>query len=366
MDTLIYIPFSIWGLNPFVSKNLNYVFERPKIKEIEIYKSYDYGLVLRKDLIKADSLPISTMYSIQFPNDNYSQYGIGFSRFLYNFLLSFNYDYNNSFKQGSFSLDYKNANFSYFEIFKLQEHLQFFYIGYSKFLSLNYQLFNDTPLIFIKLLKSKFIYSDNQRELFLNYGLERNHFSLNGGIYHNFLFNFTHPNYELSIKFNFLNISSKYEPFQFDTIYIKQKHSFNISYKFFNLGYSYELNLIPIDTSKFSYSHFHSLSFYINSKFFKFYALRNIKIPIEWIIKLYGFYDYYPRKDILIKPYISATYIENEFDIKIEDIFISTFGVSFYLFNGIYVDFNYSSNLMIKSLWNYNSYGLFLRISMED
>jgi len=367
MDTLIYIPFSLWGFSPFISKNLNYELQRPKIKDIEIYKSYDYGLILRKEVLKSDSLPISTIYSIQFPNDNYSQYGVGFSRYIKNFLISLNYDYNNDFKQGSFAFDYKFFDFSYFEIFKLNNHLQFFYIGISNFLKLNYQIYNNDSLFFSQILYSKFIYSNNQREVYINHGISKKLLKIYGGFYYNFIKEFSDFNYDLMLDFDFLKITSIIKPFQFeDSIYKFQKHFLELNYKFIKLSYSCNKNLVPIDTTNFSFSYFNSISISISNKFFSFSAIRNIKIPIEWIINLNAFYEFYLRKDILIKPYVSAFYIENEFEESIEDIFISRLGISFNLFNGLFFDLNYTSNLFVQSLWNYNSYGLFLRMSLED
>ncbi|MEO0202823.1 MAG: hypothetical protein ABIL37_03765 [candidate division WOR-3 bacterium] len=367
MDTLIYIPFSLWGLNPFISKNLNYVFQAPTLKGIEIYKSHDYGLILRKDLTKADSIPISTIYSIQFPNNNYSQYAIGFSRFYGKFLISMNYDYNDNFKQGSFSIDYKNFDLSYFELFKMNNHLKFIYFGYTENFVFNYQILNDTPLIFLKVLKSHLIYSSDQREIYLNYSLSSRKISIIGGIYYNILLKYLNANYDFSSHFGIFKVDSRFIPTYFeDTIYLTQSHSIGLNYKFFEIGYIYNENLIPIDTTSFSFSRFHSINANINTKFFDLFILRNFKNSMEWIIKLKAYYEHYLRKDILVRPYFSAIYIENEFKIPIEDIFISRFGISFNLFGGLYIDINYSTNLFLESLWNYNIYGLFLRISLED
>ncbi len=367
MDTLIYLPFSLWGLNPFVSKNLNYVFERPSLKDIEIYNSFDYGLILRKNLIKADSLPISTIYSVQFPNDNYSQYGIGFSRFIKDFLFSFNYDYNNVFKQGSIGIDYKKFELNYFEIFKLDEHLQFFYLEFSNFFKLNYQILNNNPLFFAKILSSKFIYSNSQRETYLNLAYRKDWLYLNAGAYYNFLKEKFYPNYELYTKLKFIKIISKFQPMQIlDSIYIMQDHSIDINYNFLRLGYSYIASLIPKDKANFDYGYVHTIKTSLNFKFFRLFIQRNFNTPIEWLTTLNSHYDYYWRKDILISPYVKAMYIENQFTEPIEDIFISSIGISFNLFGGTYVNFNYSSNFYIQSLWNYNSYGIFLRISLED
>ena len=367
MDTLIYIPFSLWGLNPFISKNLNYIFQRPVIKDIEIIKSLDYGLILRKETIKADSLPISTIYSIQYPKSNYSQYGVGFSRFIKNFLISSNYDYNDNFKQASLSFDYKKLNLSYFETFKLSEHLQFLYFRISNFLKINYQVFNDTSLYYFQIFYSKFIYSDFQKEGYFNLGFSKNLLKLSGGIYYNFRKDFYKPNYELNLDLNIIKIGSRYFPFEFnDTIYNSQKHFIEFSYKFFSFSYTYHKNLVPFDTFKFSFSKVQTLNANLKFKFFNFSIFRNFGSPIEWISNLKAFYEFYPRKDILIKPYLDVLYIENQFSNPIEDIFNLKIGISFELFGGLYLDFQYNSNLFFESLWENSTYGLILRISLED
>jgi len=367
MDTLIYIPFSLWGLSPFISKNLNYIFQRPIIKDIEIIKSYDYGLILRKETIKTDSLPISTIYSIQYPRSNYSQYGIGFTRFIKNFLISSNYDYNDNFKQASLSFDYKNINLSYFETFKLNEHLQFLYFGISNFLKINYQVFDDTNLYYFQIFYSKFIYSDFQKEGYFNLGFNRNLIKASGGIYYNFKKDYYKPNYDINLNLNFIKIGSKYYPFEFnDIIYNSQKHFIEISYNFFKISYVYYKNLVPFDTFKFSFSKVQTINANLNFKFFNFSIFRNFDSPIEWILYLKTFYDFYPRSDILIKPYLSVIYIENEFQNPIEDIFNLKLGMSFNLFGGLYVDFHFNSNLFVESIWKENTYGLILRISLED
>ncbi len=367
MDTLIYLPFSLWGIDPFISKNLNYVFERPRLKDIEIYNCFDYGLILRKNLIKADSLPISTIYSVQFPNDNYSQYGVGFSRFIKDFLFSFNYDYSDAFKQGSVGMDYKGFELNYFETFKLDEHLQFIYFGFSNFFKLNYQIFNQNKLFFAKVLYSKFIYSDNQRETYLNWGYRRDWLYLSAGAYYNFLKEKFYPNYELYTKLKFTKITSQFEPMQIlDSIYMMQDHSIELNYNFLSLGYSYIASLIPKDIDSLDFGYVHTIKASLNSKFLRLFVQRNFNTPIEWITTLNAHYNYYWQKDILIRPYIKVMYIENQFSEPIEDIFISSIGISFNLFGGTYVDFNYSTNFSIQSLWNYRSYAIFLRISLED
>jgi hypothetical protein len=367
MDTLIYIPFSLWGLNPFISKNLNYIFQRPIIKDIEIIKSSDYGLILRKETIKADSLPISTIYSIQYPKSNYSQYGVGFSRFIKNFLISSNYDYNDNFKQASLSFDYKKLNLSYFETFKLSEHLQFLYFGISNFLKINYQVFNDTSLYYFQIFYSKFIYSDFQKEGYFNLGFSKNLLKLSGGVYYNFKKDFYKSNYELNLDLNIIKIGSRYFPFEFnDTIYNSQKHFIEFSYKFLSFSYTYHKNLTPFDTFKFSFSKVQTLNANLKFKFFNFSIFRNFGSSIEWISNLKAFYEFYPRKDILIKPYLDVLYIENQFSNPIEDIFNLKIGISFELFGGLYLDFQYNSNLFFESLWENSTYGLILRISLED
>ncbi|MCS7245126.1 MAG: hypothetical protein N2504_03085 [candidate division WOR-3 bacterium] len=367
MDTLIYIPFSLWGISPFVSKNLYFQYKSPKIKNVEIYNVLDYGLVLRKEIKKADSLPLSYIYSIQFPIDNYSQYGVIFSRYISRFLFSLAYDYNDKFKQGSFSMDYRNLNLSYYEIFKLEQHLRFFYLGYFEIIKLSYQIYNDTNTFYAKFYKSELIYSNLQKEIYLNYGLDRSHFSISGGIYRNFKKNFNYLNYEFFLNLKYLKIYSSLKPFQiFDTIYKYNEHLLKIDYKFLSFSYTYIENLVPIDTMNFSFSYINSFSVSIKTSFLKFTSMRSFGTPIKWILNFSTFYNYKFKKDITITPFVNASYIENDFKKPIEDIFILNSGVSLNLFDGIYLQVSYFSNLFIQSLWNYNSYSIFLRISMED
>jgi hypothetical protein len=368
MDSLIIVPFSLWGLNPFISKNLKYSLEIPKIKGIPIYKSDDYGLVLRKDNNKADSLPLSTLYSIQFPNDGYSQFGIGFSRFISKFLLSTNYDYNYNFKQASISIDYNKFSINYYEIFKLENHLQFFDFSFSPIFDINYQIFNDTNVIYFKLLDSEFIYSQNQQESYVDYSIQKNLLKMKGGIYYNFIKKWKNFNYMINIKpLEFVELSSQFRPFQFrDSVYNFQKHSLAFNYKFIKIAYSYEGNLIPIDTSNWEFSYIHILSILMKSDIFQFYIERIFNSPIEMNSTMNLKYNYKLTKDVIFAPYISMIYFKNNFEIPLEDIFSARFGLHISMFGGTDFDFNFASNLSFKSLWENKSYGLFIRIKLED
>ncbi len=198
-------------------------------------------------------------------------------------------------------------------------------------------------------------------------GFSKNLLKLSGGIYYNFKKDSYKSNYELNLDLNIIKIGSRYFPFEFnDTIYNSQKHFIEFSYKFFSFSYTYHKNLVSFDTFKFSFSKVQTLNANLKFKFFNFSIFRNFGSPIEWISNLKAFYEFYPRKDILIKPYLDVLYIENQFSNPIEDIFNLKIGISFELFGGLYLDFQYNSNLFFESLWENSTYGLILRISLED
>ncbi len=393
MDTLLLLPFQLWGISPHISRNLFPVFERPEFHagniSLPVRGTDDFGILLRRGLYHPieDSLAVSRIYSYQIA-DTFYVFGASISKPLMiqedtsqpaikKGEFHFHYDYAGDFKQATVLLQWDSYDAGYVETFKLYRnatgqyaggnHLRLLFAGFQSYLIALQELDTFRVLSLNTPFLRGFLMS-RMWEAYAFLPFERGWLRGEGGIYayrRGIL-----PYYSISLSPSAIRISSRFEPYYMetmDTIVRSHMHTFGIEYGPLYIEAGYGHQPLPVDTNRWEVRDFFSLKGSVEWK----YARVNILwipssgIPVSAKVSLWKSWN--PWKHVKFVPHMEAIYWENLFpSTPSPHTFHLVAGGRFVFYDAVVLDLAYEGNAGLDSIWKGNYYRLAIWVNLED
>ncbi len=393
MDTLLLLPFQLWGISPHISRNIEPVFERPLFHighiGLPIRGTDDAGILLRRGLYHplADSIAHSRIYSFQI-DDTFYVFGASIIKplmvqedttrpALKRGEFHFHYDYAGTFKQATVFLQWNSYRAGYVETFKLYKdalgqyaggnHLRLLFAGFDSYYVALQEM--DT-------LRSLSLHTPFLRGFLMNRAWEayaflpyrRKWLEARGGIY-------AHgrgilPFYSISLSTPAIRISSRFEPYYMetmDTVVKAHMHTVALEYGPIHLEAGYGHQLLPVDTSEWKGMDFASLGGSIRG--------RHVSVNVLWIpssgiplmARVSLWKEWNPWRHVKFVPHMEALYWRNRFpSAPSPHTFHLVAGGRFVFYRAVVLDVAYEGNAGFDNLWNGNYYRLALWINLED
>ncbi len=393
MDTLLLLPFQLWGISPHISRNINPVFERPRFHvggiSFPIRGTEDYGMLLRRGLYSpiTDSVALSRIFSYQI-SDTFYVFGASISKPLTaqedttqpairRGEFHFHYDYAGTFKQATVFLQWDSYSLGYVETFKLYKdalgqyvggnHLRLLFAGFESYYIALQELDTFRTLsLHTPFLRGFLMNRAWEAYAFIPY--EKDWFKGEGGIYGyrgGIL-----PYYSIRLSPSIIRISSRFEPHYMetmDTVIKAHMHAIGLEYGPFYLEAGYGYELLPVDTNRWEGMNFTSIEGSMRWK----YATADILwipssgIPITAGISLWKVWN--PWKHVKFVPHMEAKYWRNRFpSTPSPHTFHLVAGGKFIFYDAVVLDVAYEGNAGFGNMWNGHYYRLALWINLED
>ncbi len=393
MDTLLLLPFQLWGLAPHISRNINPVFERPRFHafqtEIPIRGTDDYGILLRTGLDASgnDSTALSRIYSYQI-SDTFYVFGASIRKPLITRPdttqpaakqgeLQFYYDYAGTFKQATVFLQWNSWQAGYVETFKLYRdeagqyaggnHLQLLFAGFESYHIALQQLDTFRTLsLHVPFLRGYLM--NGMWEAYAFFPYRRGWFRGEGGIYGyrgGIL-----PYYSVRLSPSIIRISSRFEPYYMetmDTVVKAHMHTIGLEYGPLYVEAGLGHQPLPVDTGSWEERDFFRsvLRVKFNHLTARILWIPASAIPMEAAFSLSK--PTRPWKHVKFVPHMEVRYWRNHFPtINPPHTFHLTAGGRFVFYDAVVLDLAYEGNAGFYNLWNGHYYRLGLWINLED
>ncbi len=363
MDSLL-IPFTLWGVSPFVSQNYDYIFGWAGVQDLNFLLSDDRGLFLRRLLSDTDSLPVTTIYSIQYP-DEYTLFGFSFSRYIGRFLLTAHYDYSDPFKQASIRIGFKNMHLSYYDVFKLGKHARLVAVSYGKNI-VSYQILGDREAGSLSFLGSYMHAKKDTLEVWLMYPFNYKMVHAKLGLYY-FHSSRVYPSLLVHVGTHMLGIRASLKPY---TLYPygfvdAWKFSLYLGNELFQVEsfYMNELVLSGKDSSRYRKSKLVGISLDIENTFVECYASYLSEGLIGAKLHIALRYPYELIEGIVVQPNLGARYYLNRDDM---DMYVLYAGISLNFYQAVLFKLEYMKAPSFENYWFGDYYSVMFYTSLED
>ena len=378
MDTLLLIPFQMWGVSPYLSRNISPIFQRPHFQNIPIRNTDDLGILIRRGFVPLrDTIPLSHLYSLQI-SDTFYLIGGSLEKPLIERkdsssparlrgVIQGYYDYAGRFKQATLVSTMGKWIGGFINAYKKGASLSMLFIQ-SERSGFTIQKMDSLWSMGILLPYLKVWLVKNRYELRPTIPFEFHSISGEGGLYVSK--GVLLPHYSLRVALGRIEAFSRYNPFYFEkqNLLVKEHtHGLSISTKNLLLSLNYGHRLIPQDTTVWIEREVLEGHLRIDLSNARLEISRFINSPIELIGRLKIWREFHPWRHVKLIPYAEALYMENQFEsMDIEDIFHLSMGIRGVFYGAVDMDVSYEGNAGIESLWEGNFYKIFIWIDLED
>ncbi len=380
MDTLIILPFQLWGLSPHVSRNINPVFHRPQFQNIQVRFTDDAGIFLRRGFILLrDSIPQTHIYSLQI-SDTFYVFGGGMEKPLLHRAdtsspverlgtIQAYYDYAGGFKQATVIGEIRGWTGGFVSVYKKGQSLNMLFAGFKN----NYftlQKLNDSWSAGISSPYLNAWYLSKTERVELSPGMPFRIGNLRGfaGLY--ITRGTILPRYLIEFPLWKIHVVSRYSPFYFekqDMVVKEHFHGFAFQSEHIYLSTGYGRRLVPYDTTTWVERDVVEGHLKLEFPHLQLNMSRFVHSPIEFMGRLRIFREFHPWMHVKLTPYMDILYMENQFEsMDIEDIFHVSVGVMGNFYGAVKLTVSYEGNAGIESLWEGNFYRIFIWIDLED